>query len=70
MPEMLNRGQSHTFLSLYLEVLLQVLKADFLWLCSGERKEGQNVFQRSGTFAWEMYSVNALLIQYIHILTL
>lgn len=65
MPEMLNRGQSRC-----LEVLLQVLKADFLWLCSGERKEGQNIFQRSGTFAWEMYSVNALLIQYIHILTL
>lgn len=68
MPEMLNRGQSRC-----LEVLLKVLKADFLWLCSGERKEGQNIVQRSGTFAWEMYSVlkvNALLIQYIHILTL
>lgn len=42
---MLTRGQSG-----FLEVLLEVLNADFLQL-----RGGQNILQRSGTGTWEMY---------------
>lgn len=49
MVEMLTRGHSGS-----LEMLLQVLNADFLWLRK-KRGEGRaNILQRSGTGTWEM----------------